>query len=144
MITSQKTVVESAVSSPVTEGLPSGVLAYISARNRGHFFDYVHTKLREAEGRGLTRKVLANRIGKSPTRLSHILGSPGNWTLDTVSILLLGIAAEEVVPNSRPVLGRPRRNFDSQAEVEAPKPLPRHQKASGSANVQEKKLEPVL
>jgi hypothetical protein len=106
-------------------------------------FDYVHQKLREAEGVGLTRKELANRIGKTPSRLSHILGSPGNWTLDTVSELLIGIASEEIVPQSRKLLGRPPSNFSSEVEV---KPLdiegsPRP--PSASASVRRFELEPV-
>lgn len=121
--TSPKTAVATAIESPISERIPAGILAYITARSRGAMFDYVHQKLHEAERQGMTRKELANRIGKSPTRLSHILGSPGNWTIDTVSELLVGIAGDELLPASRKLLGQPRRNFDSEAEIK-PRDLP--------------------
>ena len=117
MTISHQTAVASALATPISERIPAGIMAYFSARTRGTMFEFIHQKLSEAEGEGLTRKELANRIGKSPTRLSHILGSPGNWTIDTVSELLIGIAGEEIVPQSRKVVGRPNRNFNSEAEI---------------------------
>lgn len=140
MTTSPQTAVASALATPNSERLPAGILAYLSARNRGAVFDYVHQKLREAEGHGMTRKELANRIRKSPTRLSHILGSPGNWTIDTVSELLIGIAGEELVPTSRKLLEQPRRNFDSEAEIKPRDLPPKPGSPSVSANSQKLEL----
>lgn len=110
MISSQKTAVELALEGQ--DPLPKGMLAYLSSRARGRWFDYVHMKLGEAEAQGLTRKELANRIGKTPSRLSRILGNPGNWTIDTVSELLIGICGEEPIPHSQKLLSKPPRNFD--------------------------------
>jgi hypothetical protein len=91
--------------------IPKGMMNFLSARAQNKFFDYVHAKLREAEKAGLKRSDLARRIGKTPSRLSHVLAEPGNWTIDTVTELLIGICNEEIEPASRSVLGRPPRNI---------------------------------
>lgn len=109
MITSQKTGVVEILESG--DPIPAGTRAYLCARTQNKYFDYVHSKLREAEAKGLRRSELARRIGKSPTRLSHILASPGNWTLDTVTELLIGICLEEPVPSSAPILSGSKRNM---------------------------------
>jgi hypothetical protein len=41
-----------------------------------------------------SRADLARRIGRKPEQITRWLGSPGNWTLDTVSDLLLGMGLE--------------------------------------------------
>jgi Helix-turn-helix len=48
----------------------------------------------QAEERGLTKRELAIRLGKDPAQISRWLSGPGNWTLDTVSDLLLVMKAE--------------------------------------------------
>jgi hypothetical protein len=74
-------------------------------------FDFLlHMFLREKEN-GLTQAKLARRIGKSPEVINRWLGSPTNLTLDSVSDLLIGIAGEELVPQSASVLGRVERNY---------------------------------
>lgn len=80
--------------------------AYFQARFRNRLFDFVLSKFQEQQKRGLTKAILARRIGKRPDVLSSLLGAPGNWTLDTVSDLLVGICAEELDPiESRSLLG---------------------------------------
>ena len=37
---------------------------------------------------------MARRIHKRPEQITRLLGAPGNWTLDTVSDLLLGMGFE--------------------------------------------------
>jgi hypothetical protein len=90
------------------ERIPANKLAFFQERLRNRLFDYVLKKFLEQDG--LTKAELARRIGQSPERITRLLGAPGNWTLDTVSDLLLGIAAEELEPQSISVLDRPRRN----------------------------------
>jgi hypothetical protein len=96
--------------------IPSGTLAYLCERVRNNFFHYVMTKFREAESRGLTKAELARRIGKTPDRVSHMLGSPDNWTIDTVTLFLVGICREELQPYSASYLGRPKRRWASRRE----------------------------
>jgi hypothetical protein len=101
--------------SEIAEGerIPANKLAFFQERLRNRLFDYVLKKF--LEQKGLTKAELARRIGQSPERITRLLGAPGNWTLDTVSDLLLGIAAEELEPQSISVLDRPPRNL-TQAE----------------------------
>jgi len=76
-------------------------------------YSFVVEKFLEQErNSGLTKAALARRLGKSPDRISRLLGAPGNWTIETVSELLLGIAGEELIPHSKPVEGRTPVNID--------------------------------
>jgi hypothetical protein len=50
--------------------------------------------MRQQERCGLTRKVLAARIGKSPAQITRWLTGAGNLTQNTVSDLLLGMGGE--------------------------------------------------
>jgi hypothetical protein len=42
----------------------------------------------------ISKADLARRIGRKPEQISRWLGAAGNWTIDTVSDLLLGMSAE--------------------------------------------------
>jgi hypothetical protein len=85
--------------------------AYFRARLKNRLYDLVLTKF--AAQSGLTRAILARRMGKKPEVVSRLLGAPGNWTLDTVSDLLLAIAGEELDATSTNPQSRPPRNYDS-------------------------------
>jgi hypothetical protein len=91
--------------------IPPGKLAYFQERLRNRIYNFVISRFFEAERNGLTKALLARRLGSDPAVVSRLLGAPGNWTLDTVSNLLLGIAAEELKPASSSVLNRKPRNF---------------------------------
>lgn len=91
--------------------IPPGKLAYFQERLRNRIYHFVLSKFFDAERRGLTKALLARRLGSDPAVISRLLGAPGNWTLDTVSNLLLGIAREELEPASSSVLDRKSRNF---------------------------------
>ncbi len=94
------------------EPIPEGKLAYLQARAKNRFYDYVLRKFLERERKdGFTRADLARRIGRRPEVITRLLGAPGNWTLETLCDLLAGISAEELEPHSTPLLGRPPRNF---------------------------------
>lgn len=71
------------------EKIPPGVLGYIHARARNQLHELV---LREFRRSGLSKAVLASRLDKEPSQITRWLGAPGNWTLDTVSNLLLAIS----------------------------------------------------
>ena len=64
----------------------------------------------EAQSNGLSQADLARRIGKRPEVINRLLGSPGNWRIDTISDLLVGIGAEELEPHSVSLLYRAPRN----------------------------------
>ena len=97
------------------EPLSDYALGYLNERVRNGFYDYVLRRFHEAAERdGLTKASLARRLGLAPARVTRLLGSPGNWTLDTVSELLVGICREELRPRSEPYLQRAARNYRSE------------------------------
>lgn len=49
---------------------------------------------RLAETNSLTKKDLAFRLGKEPAQITRWFSGPSNWTLDTISDLLLAMGAE--------------------------------------------------
>jgi hypothetical protein len=48
----------------------------------------------QAKGHQLTRANIAAALGKDPAQITRWFSGPGNWTLDTVSDLLLAMNAE--------------------------------------------------
>ena len=101
--------------SEIAEGkpIPPAKLAFFQARLRHNLYDFIVNKFVEMErAEGLTKAELARRIGCEPALITRRLGAPGNWTLDTISDLLIGIAGEELEPQSKSVLGRAKRNYD--------------------------------
>jgi hypothetical protein len=95
--------------------------AYFQTRLRNRLFDFVLKRFSEEQKKGLTKAILARRIGKTPDVVSRLLGAPGNWTLDTVSDLLIGIGAEELDPiASSSLLNRQSRNYRPNDYIGAP------------------------
>ena len=92
------------------ESIPLGKLAYLRERTRNVLYDFIIKKFLEAEKKGLSQAELARRIGKRPEVVNRWLGSPGNWRIDTISDLLVGIGAEELKPQSVSLLNRAPRN----------------------------------
>ena len=112
MTTFRKTPVKSEMSGD--DPLSDYALGYLNERVRNSFYDYVLRRFHEAAERdGLTKARLAKRLGIAPARVTRLLGAPGNWTLDTVSELLVGICREELRPLSESYLERTPRNFQS-------------------------------
>lgn len=91
--------------------IPSHKLAYFQSRLRHNLYDFIISKFEEMEAaEGLTKAELARRTGCKPELITRRLGAPGNWTLDTISDLLIGISGEELDPQSKPLIGRAKRN----------------------------------
>jgi hypothetical protein len=113
MTMSQKTAFLSEIASG--NRIPAGKLAYFQERTRNNLYNYVLTRFFEQErAKGLTKAELARRIGRSPEVITSLLGAPGNWTIATISDLLLGIAGEELQPASSSVLGHvPRSCYEN-------------------------------
>jgi hypothetical protein len=86
--------------------IPESKRVYFQERFRGRIFDFLVGRFVREQKNGLTKAVLARRIGKPPEMINRWLGMPSNLTLDTMSDLLLGICAEELTPKSEPILDR--------------------------------------
>lgn len=110
MTTSQRKSVLSEIEG--NEPLSDGARAYLCERVRNDYYDYVLTKFHEAnETRGLTKADIARRLNLGPDRVSKLLGAPGNWTIDTVTELLIAICREENTPHSVSYLNRKAANL---------------------------------
>jgi DNA-binding phage protein len=77
------------------EPIPLGKLAYFRERLRNKLHEIISLEfIRQHHERGLTKADMARRIGRKPEQVTRWLGAPGNWTLDTVSDLLLAMGSE--------------------------------------------------
>lgn len=122
--------------SDITEDdrIPAGTLAYFHSRTRNNIYDFIISKFLERERAGkLTRAQLARRIRKNPAVVSRLLGAPGNWTIETISDLLIGIAAEELAMGSASISGRERRNFSASDLAKGERDIVRPTKTSSDA-----------
>lgn len=80
------------------EPIPPGKLAYFRERFRDRLYELVVSEFLKKEQAGeITRADLARRIGRKPEQITRWLGAPGNWTLETVSDLLLAISKAELM-----------------------------------------------
>ena len=92
--------------------IPLGTLSYFRERFRDRLYDLVMEEfLKQDAETGLTRADVARRIGRRPEQITRWFGAPGNWTLETVSDLLLAIARAEPDVTLLPLEGRPVRNY---------------------------------
>ncbi len=78
-----------------TSVIPERHVFYFRQRYRNRIFQSVVAFFAEmAEKHGLTKRDVAIALGKDPAQITRWLSGPGNWTLDTVSDLLLAMNAE--------------------------------------------------
>jgi hypothetical protein len=74
--------------------IPPGKRAYFQERLRNRLYNLILGEF--VNKTNLSQKSLAHRIGKGSDQVSRWLSSPGNWTIDTISDLLLGISGSEL------------------------------------------------
>lgn len=74
--------------------IPEETRIFFRERLRRRLHELVLQEFAELEAKGFTRAQLARRIGKTPAQITRYLGGPGNWTIATVSDLLLGMGGE--------------------------------------------------
>lgn len=95
------------------EVISAATRAYFQSRLRNRLYTLVISNFRMAESKGMTRAKLARRMGKRPEIATRLLSAPGNWTLDTVSDLLLAASGEELDATSSSPFTSPPRNYDA-------------------------------
>src|ERR1700738_4182275 len=81
--------------------IPPKTLQYFRNRLRSQLFDLVLAEYEKQAQQGFTQRELAHRISRGSDQISRWFSAPGNWTLDTVSDLLLGISEAEPVVGLR-------------------------------------------
>lgn len=70
-------------------------MAYFRAKLRYALHEVVLREfIKQEDSNRINKAELARRIHKKPEQVSRWLGAPGNWTIDTVSDLLLGMGVE--------------------------------------------------
>lgn len=74
------------------KSIPIQKQAYFRRRLRLRIYELVVGRFHQLET--MTKADLARRIGRRPEVINRLLGAPGNWTIDTVSDLLLGMSSE--------------------------------------------------
>jgi hypothetical protein len=104
----------------VGEEIPIGKLAYFRARLRNALHDAVLKAFdQQRRESNLTKTVLARRIHRSPAQVTRWLSNPQNWTLDTISDLLVALG-QDIELKSTP-LGEPK---SIEAQNQPPANLP--------------------
>ena len=97
------------------EKIPLRTLSYFRERFRDRLYDLVMEEfLKQDAESGLTRAEVARRIGRRPEQITRWFGAPGNWTLETVSDLMLAVAQSEPNVTLLPLEGRAVRNYRGQ------------------------------
>ncbi len=103
------------------EKIPAAKLAYFRRRLSNHVYAAVVNEFLKLEKAGLiNRAELAKRIGRRPEQVTRWLGSSGNWTIETVSDLLLAMKCEPLVS----IAPLPTANTGRTADARKVIPLP--------------------
>src|SRR5262249_13369400 len=115
------------------EPLSLAAREYFRARLRNRLYDLVVRKYADKQRTGkVTQRDLAQRIRRRPEVINRLLASPGNWTIDTVSDLLLAIGPEELDMSTSSIVGRPPRNEAGNSALHAYYDEQAKQKQEGS------------
>lgn len=95
----------------LSKTIPEGKLAYFRERLRLKLYDVIMAAFDDLEKEGaLTRADLARRINKDPAQITKFFASPGNWTVDTISDLALGVGGCELDLGLKRLCDMPARN----------------------------------
>lgn len=93
MPTSRKMLLTSATLND--DRIPIADIAYERERLRNLVHELVVRSFLDVQkSDGITRSVLAKRLNKRPEQITRWFSGPGNWTLDTVSDLLLAMGKD--------------------------------------------------
>lgn len=92
MTTSQTSFLSEIISG---DPIPANKLGYFRARLINRLHELIITEFDRLSKSGeISKADLARRIGKKPEQITRWLGAPGNWTIETVSDLAIGMGCE--------------------------------------------------
>lgn len=77
-----------------SQQISAGTQSYFRARLGNRLHEAVIDRFAALQKIGFTHEELARRIGRDPGQVRRWLGSPGGWTIDIASDLLLGMNCE--------------------------------------------------
>jgi hypothetical protein len=109
--------------STFAEALTRNAIAYFQQRQRNRVFQEVLRHFAKCvDEKQISKKAIAEKLGKDPSQITRWFAAPTNWTLDTISDLLLAMDAEmdfTVVPFAErrasnyfhPQMGSPSTNL---------------------------------
>ena len=91
--------------------IPDGQCAYFQERLKGRVFSFIFSEFlkQQAQNPEITQACIARRLRKRPEQINRWLSGPSNWTLETISDLVLaiyggepslGVSALRVVPEN--------------------------------------------
>ena len=81
--------------SSINQPISTREIAYYNRRHQNAVFNkIVKAFVEEVKAGRISRAMLAKRIGKDPAQITRFLSGPANRTLDTISLILLGMNAE--------------------------------------------------
>lgn len=96
------------------ERVPLGTQIYFRTRNQQHVWELVKD---EFDRSGITQVELSKRTGRDTKRVCEFLGSPGNYTLDTITDYLFAMSGAQLEYTiSHPLAQSPRD--DDAGEIE--------------------------
>ncbi len=112
MITSQTAPFSAEISAEL-DIIPADKLTYLQERFRNRLYDLVVSEFikHNSANPEFTQAALARRINSRPEVVNRWLSSPGNWRLDTVSNLLVGICGAELEMSLSRFCDQPARNY---------------------------------
>lgn len=120
------------------ERVPLGTQIYFRTRNQQRVWEMI---VNEFSRSGITQAELSTRTGRDRKRVCEFLGSPGNFTLDTISDYLFAMSGAQLEYTISHPLGQvPYNENDDQIENEF-KP---QMKVTKSTDPLSKKVELVL
>jgi len=94
--------------------ISKGKLAYFRERQRNRLYDFIVSRFLEKErSEKFSKADLARRLNKEPAQITRWLSTPGNWTLDTISDLMLAVCGGELEFKVAPFVNIKQRNSNS-------------------------------
>lgn len=90
---------------------PRKIFYYRSRFKNRVFGEFLSFFVKEAERTGVSKKDIADRLGRDPSQITRWLSNPSNLTLETISDLSLALNAEPDPPKFIPFTERRKRNY---------------------------------